>query len=82
MKPIELPKPKVKEVIPEEKELYELLDKYGIKHETKYHSIISTIDQFEDLEQKINGTICIVNMPEDSVLLRHQSYPNWSTYRE
>ena len=58
LKPIELPKPKVKEVIKEEKELYDLLDKYGINHETKYHSIISTIDQFEDLEQKINGTIC------------------------
>ena len=58
LKPIELPKPKMKEVIPEEKELYDLLDKYEILHETKYHSIISTIDQFEDLEQKINGTIC------------------------
>jgi tryptophanyl-tRNA synthetase len=58
LKPIELPKPKMKEVIPEEKELYDLLDKYNIKHVTKYHSIISTIDQFEDLEQKINGTIC------------------------
>ena len=58
LKPIELPKPKMKEVIPEEKELYDLLDKYNIKHETKYHSIISTMDQFEDLEQKINGTIC------------------------
>ena len=58
LKQIELPKPKMKEVIPEEKELYDLLDKYNIKHVTKYHSIISTIDQFEDLEQKINGTIC------------------------
>ena len=58
LKSMELPKPKMKEVIPEEKELYELLDKFGINHETKYHSIISTIDQFEDLEQKINGTIC------------------------
>jgi len=58
LKPIELPKPKMKEVIPEEKELYDLLDKYGIKHETKYHAIITTIDQFEDLERKINGTIC------------------------
>ena len=58
LKPIELPKPKVKEVTKEEKELYDLLDKLNIKHETKYHSIISTIDQFEDLEQKINGTIC------------------------
>ena len=58
LKPIELPKPKMKEIIKEEKELYDLLDKYEILHETKYHSIISTIDQFEDLEQKINGTIC------------------------
>jgi len=58
LKPIELPKPKMKEVIPEEKELYDLLDKYDIKHETKYHAIITTIDQFEDLERKINGTIC------------------------
>ena len=30
LKPIELPKPKMKEVIPEEKELYDLLDKYEI----------------------------------------------------
>ena len=58
LKPIELPKPKMKEVIPEEKELYDLLDKFGIKHETKYHAVITTIDQFEDLERKINGTIC------------------------
>jgi hypothetical protein len=58
LKPIELPKPKMKEVIPEEKELYDLLDKFAIKHETKYHSVITTIDQFEDLERKINGTIC------------------------
>ena len=58
LKPIELPKPKMKEVIPEEKELYDLLDQYGIKHETKYHSNITTIDQFEDLERKINGNIC------------------------
>ena len=58
LKPIELPKPKMKEVTPEEKELYDLLDKYGIKHETKYHSNITTIDQFEDLERKINGNIC------------------------
>ena len=58
LKPIELPKPKIKEVTPVEKELYDLLDKYGIKHETKYHSNITTIDQFEDLERKINGTIC------------------------
>ena len=58
LKPIELPKPKMKEVIPEEKELYDLLDKIGIKHETKYHSIITTIDQFEDLERKLNGNIC------------------------
>ena len=58
LKPIELPKPKMKEVIPEEKELYDLLDKFGIKHETKYHAVIATIDQFEDLERKINGTIC------------------------
>ena len=58
LKPIELPKPKMKEVITEEKELYDLLDKFGIKHETKYHAVITTIDQFEDLERKINGTIC------------------------
>ena len=58
LKPIELPKPKMKEVIPEEKELYDLLDKYGIKHETKYHANITTVDQFEDLERKINGNIC------------------------
>jgi tryptophanyl-tRNA synthetase len=58
LKPIELPKPKMKEVIPEEKELYDLLDKFGIKHETKYHAVITTQDQFEDLERKINGTIC------------------------
>ena len=48
----------MKEVIPEEKELYDLLDKYGIKHDTKYHTIITTIDQFEDLERKINGNVC------------------------
>ena len=58
LKPIELPKPKTKEVTPEEKELYDLLDKFGINHETKYHSIITTIDQQEDLERKIDGTIC------------------------
>jgi hypothetical protein len=58
LKPIELPKPKMKEVIPEEKELYDLLDKFEIKHETKYHSNITTIDQFEDLERKLNGNIC------------------------
>ena len=59
LKPIELPKPKMKEVIPEEKELYDLLDKFGIKHETKYHAVITTIDQFEDLERKsIEISIC------------------------
>ena len=58
LKPIELPKPKMKEVLPEEKELYDLLNKYGIKHETKYHSNMTTIDEFYDLERKINGNIC------------------------
>ena len=48
----------MKKAIPEDKELYNLLDKYGIKHETKYHANITTVDQFEDLERKINGNIC------------------------
>lgn len=58
MKPMNLPKPKMKEPTKEESELYEALDKLSIAHTTKYHSIISTKDQAESLAQTIEGTIC------------------------
>ena len=58
LKSMKLPKPKMKEVVPEEKELYDLLEKFGIRHETKYHPPIVTNDQLVDLETRLDGTIC------------------------
>jgi len=58
LKPIELPKPKVKEPTKEETELYNYLNSIDIKYTTKYHSIITTQDQIEEFSRSLPGSIC------------------------
>ena len=58
MKPVELPKPKMKEPTKEESALYSLLDSLNIEHSTKYHAIITTKDQSDDLARMLPGTMC------------------------
>ena len=57
-KPMDLPKPKMKEPTKEESKLYEYLVQLKIQHTTKYHVAIITKDQAEDLARMLEGTIC------------------------
>ena len=57
-KPMDLPKPKMKEPTKEESKLYEYLVQLKIQYTTKYHVAIITKDQAEDLARMLEGTIC------------------------
>jgi Ala-tRNA(Pro) deacylase len=57
-KRMELPKPKSKEQLPEEKQLYDTLNSLGISHETLYHEAITTMQEGENVAKRLTGTIC------------------------
>jgi tryptophanyl-tRNA synthetase len=57
-KPMELPKPVTREKTEEETKLYELLDSLNIAYITKYHKLITTVEQGKDIAPTLQGTVC------------------------
>jgi tryptophanyl-tRNA synthetase len=71
-KSMELPMPKVKERTEMEQKLYDYLDKLGINCTTKYHGIITTDDEMNNLSLTVQGTICktlFLKGPKDAFYL-------------
>jgi len=60
MKPMELPKPKPKKIEEQEQNLYNCLNKLGIEYRTKYHGLLATKEDMDELSKTIEGTICKV----------------------
>lgn len=58
LKPMELPKPKEKEKTEQEAKLYDVLKSLNIEYRTKYHSIVVTKEDSEDLQRSLEGTLC------------------------
>jgi hypothetical protein len=72
LKPIELPKPKERKLEEPEKNLYDLFNSLQIKYRTKYHSVVTTIEEAEDLARSVEGSVCKVIMlkgPKDAYYL-------------
>jgi tryptophanyl-tRNA synthetase len=69
---MELPVPKEKEKTEQEKKLNEFLDSLGIKHSTKYHGVIITDEDMNNLSLTTQGTICktlFLKGPKDAYYL-------------
>lgn len=60
LKPMELPKPKPKKLEEAEIKLYAALDEMKIEHRTKYHGVISTDEERDNLERTVEGSVCKV----------------------
>lgn len=56
-KPMDLPKPKEKPKEELEIKLYEIFENLKISYRTKYHALISTAEQAQDLAKSLEGTI-------------------------
>jgi len=72
LKPIELPKSKERKLEEPEKNLYDLFNSIQIQYRTKYHSVVTTIEEAEDLARSVEGTVCKVIMlkgPKDAYYL-------------
>lgn len=57
-KSMKLPKPLVKDLTEQEKQVYDIFDKLNIKYSTMYHDPIRTVDESQDIIKKINGIVC------------------------
>lgn len=60
IKPIVLPLAKPKKLEEQEQKLYESFEKLNIEYRTKYHAPLVTKEDFDDLSQTLEGTICKV----------------------
>lgn len=60
IKPMKLPQPKSKKLTEQEEYLYEILKKLDISYSTKYHGIIATDDERNNLALTVTGTLCKV----------------------
>jgi len=72
IKPMELPKPKERKLEEAEKNLYDLFNTLQIKYRTKYHSIVTTNEEAEDLARSVEGAVCKAIMlkgPKDAYYL-------------
>jgi tryptophanyl-tRNA synthetase len=84
-KPMTLPVPKPKAKTELEEQVYESLDKMGIKYETKYHGTITTDDEFSNLAMTTQGTICktlFLKGPKDAYylyIIGHKTVVNMKT---
>jgi tryptophanyl-tRNA synthetase len=56
MKPMDLPKPKKKEIEKDEQKLYTILENQGIKYETNYYEPAVTTEDKNNLEMNLQGT--------------------------
>lgn len=72
IKPMELPKPKERKLEESEKKLYDLFNTLDIKYRTKYHSLVTTIEEAEDLARSVEGSVCkaiLLKGPKDAYYL-------------
>jgi tryptophanyl-tRNA synthetase len=85
LKPIELPKPKERKLEEPEKILYNLLNTLDVKYRTKYHSLLTTIEEAEDLARSVEGSVCksiLLKGPKDAYYLyviKSNTYVNTKT---
>jgi tryptophanyl-tRNA synthetase len=72
IKPMDLPKPKERKLEEPEKTLYDLFNNLEIKYRTKYHSLLTTIEEAEDLARSVEGSVCkaiLLKGPKDAYYL-------------
>jgi tryptophanyl-tRNA synthetase len=60
MKQMKLPQPKTKKVTEQEENLYEIFKKLDINFSTKYHGVIATDDERNNVSLTLQGTLCKV----------------------
>jgi tryptophanyl-tRNA synthetase len=58
LKSMELPKPKERKLEEAESKLYEILKGLNIDYRTKYHSLLTTKEEIDDLALSLEGTLC------------------------
>jgi hypothetical protein len=71
-KPMELPKPKEKPKEESEIKLYSLFDELKINYTTKYHALVSTAEQADNLAKSLEGSVCkavLFKGPKDAYYL-------------